>query len=395
MNTSGRATRAACSLAAALLVFQASAQGAITGPYTADANTTYLFHFNEAAGATSAANSGTAGFAAIPYDGAAYAGDGVDQPVAPTVLGATGFSGFGNAADLSSSANVGLGVDVSGNGGFQFGDDAPLSNDALLDHSTIFGAGNQFTLEAMINVPAIATAGVLREIIATDWSSGDNAARGFQFRINAAGALEFNFIGVATSAVTAAIPTTGPHAFSPNQWFHVALAHDGTNARFYWTRVDPSFTTANLIGGPVAEAVDVSDDAILVIGNEGRNFGSGVNSTEGLRGLIDEVRISNIARSAGQMLFVDPAPGDVNGNNVVDIADFNIITANFLKTPATRAEGDVNSDNVVNFADFRIWKTNKTSPPGNVSIPEPAGAVLAVVASLAALTGRRRRTLLS
>ena len=56
-------------------------------------------------------------------------------------------------------------------------------------------------------------------------------------------------------------------------------------------------TNANLIGGPLAEAVDVNDDAVLVIGNEGRVVGT-TGSTEGLLGLIDEVRISNIARAA-------------------------------------------------------------------------------------------------
>lgn len=301
--------RSAAVVGAAALCFGASgiAAGAIVGPYAADANTTYLYHFNEAAGGSSAANSGSAGFAAVAYDGAVYAGDGNDQPSNTTALGGAAYSGFGNAANLTGLQNVGFGVDVSGNSAFRIGDDTPLSNDALLDHSTIFGAGNQFTLEAMVNVPAIATAGVFRHIISTDTSAGPTD-RGFQFRINATGSLEFNFVGVNTSAITAAIPTTGPHAFVANEWFHVALAHNGTNAQFYWTRVDPSFTTANPIGGPLAEGVDLNDDALLVIGNEGRNFGSGANSTEGLRGLIDEVRISNVARGADQMLFGVPEP---------------------------------------------------------------------------------------
>lgn len=299
--------RSAAVLGAALCLGAQHAEAAILGPYSADANTTYLYHFNEPVNSTAAVNSGSAGYAAVAYNGAPYAGDGVDQPTVATSFGGAAYSGFGSSGNLTASANVGFGVDVSGNGAFQLGDDTPISNDQLANHNTVFGAGNAFTLEAMVNVPAIATTGVFRHIISSDNSLGATD-RGFQFRINQTGQLEFNFVGAVTSAVTATIPVAGPNAFAANEWFHVALSHDGTNARFYWTRVDPSVTTANLIGGPVAEGVDINDDALIVIGNEGRNFGSGANSTESLRGLIDEVRISNVARGADQMLFGVPEP---------------------------------------------------------------------------------------
>ena len=91
---------------------------------------------------------------------------------------------------------------------------------------TAFGAGNQFTLEALVNLPTITSGN--REIIATD-NSGANIDRGLQFRITATGQLEFNFIGVNTSSITMPIPTTGDHAFAANEWFHVALVYDGAN----------------------------------------------------------------------------------------------------------------------------------------------------------------------
>jgi hypothetical protein len=365
-------------------------QAAITGPYTPDANTVSLYHFDEAAGVSVAANAVTAGASAVSYNGEIFQGAGVDQPTIATVLGAGGYTGFGNAADLRANAFVGLGVDVSGNGAFMLDEFAatPTSADRLPSHSTLFGTGNAFTLEALVNLPTIIDGN--REIIATDNGDSDNAQRGFQFRINGTGNLEFNFVGVATSSVTAPIPTTGDHAFAANEWFHAAVAYNGAEAQFYWTRVAPTFTAANPIGGLLAEAVDVTDAALLVIGNEGRATGttSGTGSGEGLRGVIDEVRISNVARTATQFLFGSGLPeGDVNGDTVVDIADFNIITANLFKTPAVRADGDLDGNGLVDFADFRVWKSHKTSPPGDIAIPEPAtaglaGAALATIAAL-------------
>ncbi len=296
-----KATSFALSLAVFLPGLSCRTDAALT-TYGPDANTQYLFHFDEAAGSSVAANAGATGFSAVSYSGNTYAGDGLNQPTVTNVLGATGYGGFGNAANVSAN-NLGLGVDRDASGAFMMGDNAPVSPDQFLDHSTIFGAGNVFTLDAMVNVPSITSGN--RHIVSTDSNAG-NADRGLQFRITGDGRLEFNYIGVNTSSVFAPIPTTGDHAFVANEWFHVALSYDGANASFYWTRVNPSFTAANPVGTPVAEGVDLNDDMLLVIGNEGRATGTPA-SAEGLVGLIDEVRISNVVRTAGQFIFV-PEP---------------------------------------------------------------------------------------
>ena len=273
---------------------------AAPAPYIADPNTVFLFHFDEPAGGSGATNSAglTTGTNLVSFDGNPYAGDGIDQTTLTTVLGATGFAGFGNSADVSGGTNRGLGLDASLNGAFGLDDGAPLSNDRLPTH-IFFGSGNAFTLEALVNVSTIT--GFNQEIISTDQGSG-NTDRGLQFRINAAGALEFNFVGVSTTSVTNLIPTSGPDAFVPGEWFHVALSYDGANASFYWTRLNSGATNATLLGTPLAEGVDIADDMLLVIGNEGRAVGA-VGSTEGLRGLIDEVRISNVARGSNEFVF--------------------------------------------------------------------------------------------
>lgn len=272
---------------------------AAVAPYTPDVNTVYLFHFDEPAAGSVATNSmSVPGANLVAFDGNNFAGDGVNQPAVTTVLGSAGFAGFGSAANLAAS-DLGLGLDVNGDGGFQLDDGSPTAADRLSTHS-FFGANNVFTLEALINVPSITSGN--RQIIATDHGGPNNTDRGIQFRITSSGSLEFNFIGVNTSSLTVPIPTTGDHAFVANDWFHVALVYDGTNALFYWTRLASGATAANLIGGPLAEDVDANDAALLVIGNEGRAVGS-TGATEGLLGLIDEVRISNVARATNEFVF--------------------------------------------------------------------------------------------
>jgi hypothetical protein len=94
--------------------------------------------------------------------------------------------------------------------------------------------------------------------------------------------------------------------------------------------------------------------------------------------------------------------GDANNNGVVDINDYIIIRNNFQGTNKTRATGDVNFDTVVNFTDFRMWKNNRTPGAagselsdadllGGLGVPEPGSLMLALIGSVAWLTGARRR----
>ncbi|MEO5915195.1 MAG: LamG domain-containing protein [Luteolibacter sp.] len=325
-------------------------------PYvSADADTSYLYHFNELAGGSSAANAGSTGRAALSVKGNPYAGDTINQPVLTNVLGSGSFSGFGNAASVTSDSC--LGVDADNNGAFRPGDYAPVGPDQMLDHSTIYGTGNAFTLEAMVNVPAIT--GSNREIICTD-NNGATADRGFQFRINTAGQLEFNAIGTTPAGAVIAIPTTGTHGFVANQWFHAALTYDGTTLRFYWTKVDPTVTAANQIGTNTVETVDVNDDAVLVLGNEGRATGN--LGQEPLGGLLDEVRISKVARTAGQFIFFDPSL-DTEPDGLPDYWE----NANFGNLSETAA-GDPDQDTFSNLAEFNAGSNpnNIDSVPGDV-----------------------------
>lgn len=78
-----------------------------------------------------------------------------------------------------------------------------------------------------------------------------------------------------------------------------------------------------------------------------------------------------------------PLDGDVDGDNDVDLDDFQLIAANFQDTVIDRTQGDLSGDGFVDFVDFRIWKLNYVPPlivPS--AVPEPAGLALAAVGML-------------
>jgi hypothetical protein len=78
-----------------------------------------------------------------------------------------------------------------------------------------------------------------------------------------------------------------------------------------------------------------------------------------------------------------PIPGDINGDGLVDVADYNIWAANVGKTGATWAQGDLNGDGLVDVADYNIWAANVGA---TVPTPEPMSMIiLAIGGGLVAL----------
>lgn len=324
-------------VAVAPLLF-ASAQAGVA-PYATDPNTLYLYHLDETTGTSIAANAVSGGSSAISVDGNPLA-TGVATTVT-TVLGSTGFTGFGKCANLSAN-DLGLGVNSNGNTTF---DASGATTPDSIAISSLLGTGNTFTIEAMVNLPSL-TAATNRHIWSTD---SNNTTRGFQFRITTAGLIEFNFIGTAPAGFSVAIPTTGAEAFAANQWFHVALVHDESGGiitnRVYWTRVDAARSQATLLTTNTVETVLGTVTGPLVLGNEGRNAGGGVNMTEGLLGLIDEARISNVAKTASQFIFFND---DTDGDGLSDAWE----VANFGNITAQGGTGDPDGDTFTNAQEF-------------------------------------------
>ena len=320
LGASLRTLPIACTAVAALAV-ASNADAQIVAPYTADADTLFLYSFDEAAGGGVAANEGTAGFNAVGFSNP-YAGDNTDQPVNTSLLGATGFTGFGNAATIG--AGNGFGVDVDGSGGFRATDGSAAVNttarpDDLLQ-SDVLGGGS-FTVEALVNLSSL---GQQQEIIATDsfftGAQGGNASRGFQFRINNANHLEFQYIGAGVISPVLSGDLTalgGGNALVTGEWLHAAAVFtssgvvdgDGNTVgttELFFTRVDAGATIANSVGS-ASDLVDFTDLGPLTIGNEARTVNNATTTTnqfsEPLLGSIDEVRISSVARGSNEFIF--------------------------------------------------------------------------------------------
>jgi hypothetical protein len=114
-------------------------------------------------------------------------------------------------------------------------------------------------------------------------------------------------------------------------------------------------------------------------------------------GALDGVRIFNSAMSPTEILDIyslESFPlGDTDHDGVVEPEDLNPIRINWRKTGKTFAEGNLNGDALIDFADFRIWKTGfLNAGSGSVAdvdlrflgaaVPEPSAARLLIIGGL-------------
>lgn len=332
-----------CRLAGVLVSFAACAHGQAVTPYTVDANTVHLFHFDETSGGE-AANEVAGKNYAYTWNLTSATGS-----ANTTLLGATGYSGFGKCVDLGTTATLGVAYD--GNGISTYNGE---TTDAIAMSTLGIGGTNPFTLEAVISPNALP--GTNREIICTDSSA---TTRGFQFRINASSQLEFNMIGVAGAQKTVALPTTGEHVLDVGNWYHVAFVYDGTNCRFFWTKLGSSAVTAVQLGADQALSLTGAGtiNGPLIFGNENRAAGS-----EGAQAKIDEVRISNIARAANAFIFSNNNPGDTDNDGLLDAWE----TTYFGVITAQNGGGDPDGDLATNEQE----ETAGTHPNSRTSFPD-------------------------
>jgi len=84
---------------------------------------------------------------------------------------------------------------------------------------------------------------------------------------------------------------------------------------------------------------------------------------------------------------------DFNGDGTVNVADLNILKANYGATGMeidSMAFGDANRDRVVDGADFLLWQRAFVAGGGALSVPEP-GTALLVIIGLVSFSLRLRR----
>lgn len=175
----------------------------------------------------------------------------------------------------------------------------------------IMGEDGAFTIEALVKFNRLpeAAPGMALDIVSMD-GAGEN--RVFTFRVDKPGFLNFiPFVGRRVrGGALATVPMTGPHAINTRDWFHVAVTYDGNegapgNLVLFWTRVAAGEAGAHEIGRGSLPA-DLSEaPANFAIGNTGRTMDAN-RECNPFPGLIDEVRISKIARRPEDFFFVEP-----------------------------------------------------------------------------------------
>lgn len=258
----------------------------MSGRYQPDGHTLHLWHFDEPA---------------LPACNSIAGGPDMNYMGPSSYLNQDSYVGFGKAYKGTLQGIYGV-SDGSWLAPYLPADGA--GDNTLISYAGVNGA---FTYEAVIRVDFNLTSlpGPMQIISGEQ----DDSNRLFQFGVRSSG-LFFIALNPSIQMVTAAIPTSGDNAFVQGGWYHAAVTYTGQegyadNVRFYWTRLSPDRVEANCIGSGILDNdLPTGYTPDLVIGNEGREY---KKRTEGFIGLIDEVRISSVARWPHQMLFSDPA----------------------------------------------------------------------------------------
>lgn len=300
-------------LAALLALLTGAARSEIVGPYVPDADTIHLWHMNE-----------------------------LVVPVVDVGIDCTHLAALRNGATLGNVSHAGFGLALStSDGGVDATSDAgrdaylsarPLVSDLGDNVVTMYaGENGAFTYEALVRIDfdpltvfstnSTAPAhGNFMQVLNLDADESTN--RVCQFRLVPIGILKGNteplleFINLSRDkspqSLTARIPIAGPDAIAQSNWYHLAVTYDGNpnqsdNLKFYWSLLDSPHTTANLIGsGRMSNSLPTKCQPDLAIGQTGRQSPVTPRPNNNFIGLIDEVRVSGIARLPSQMLFGGP-----------------------------------------------------------------------------------------
>ncbi|HOQ03776.1 MAG TPA: immunoglobulin domain-containing protein [Anaerohalosphaeraceae bacterium] len=283
-------------LTAVVCLCSLAVQAVDIGPYPLDADTLHLWRFD------------------VVKDGVIHdlvRTSPIDMAFYNNAALAASNAGYGNAANTYDNA--------AGNNGPFVGRVGDYNQTILI--SDLTGPNGEFTFEALVrpDVPAGSLKGHM-EILSCETDAGATD-RGFQLRIQNTGTtLRFQTLSGSTTAFDA------PITYTPGQWYHVAVTYSGTpnvsgNLKLYWTPI-ASATSAVQVGGPftMTADLDANDATKLCIGNELRSFSL---ADENFDGLVDEVRISRIARQPDQMLLRTEVPWVTNpvpasGDQAVD-----------------------------------------------------------------------------
>jgi hypothetical protein len=348
-----------------------------------DANTTHLWRFDD--DTSPLADSTTVGATAIPLE---YVGGGVGQ--IDSILKAT--DGAPNSArqiDNNSGSSAGANIIRA----LPSATTEPSSDDNLSadQYNSFFGADGAFTIDFLMR------SDITGELPTTDIRIFSQEGNDLDTEPNLfsllwlSGTTTLELVAV-PGEVEVAMPTTGDHAYAASTWYHVAFAYDGNegvadNTKFYFTKVDGPDTAlahateeANLAG-----TYTFASDPMTITSGPGPewNIGNRPNGNRAFDGVLDEFRISNVARGADEFIFTESTeqPGDHNDDGVVDAADY----VDWRKDP-----GSFDPDA------YDVWVANFGAGGGGGgnsnggSVPEPTAIALLIAAAGVYACGVRR-----
>ena len=321
-----------------------SSLAAVGGPYTVDADTLHLWHFNDTGGQALDAVSGGLNLTNVDQSAeAANATGGTTAATANAVFGSPSFTGFGSSISFANNALIPAVVNTGSQATspqrpILIGGSALSTNDST--DSVPFTFANSttgaFTWEAIVKfdssydptnaayriggstAPGNVGGGYPMEIISGEGDA--NAGRNWQFRFDQIGTgtgstangttrprLEFaNLHQISgNQSISVDLPTSGANAVNNTDWFHVAVQYNGSpntpnNLSFFWTDLttNPSAMAPALLAQVQMTQSMAATATSFAIGNEARDAGSGSGEGESFVGSIDEVRMSGVARYA-------------------------------------------------------------------------------------------------
>lgn len=185
-------------------------------------------------------------------------------------------------------------------------------------------------------------------------------------------------------------PSTSQFGFrvNNNSSFDASLGLEDGNVHLFLVKFNLSTTnnadTITVWNNP--NLSNLSSDPAGGVMASGFNFAAdrlGAGHFTGTAYGLDELRIGTTLVDA----VTNFLSCDLNGNGVCNSTDARVLS-DHMYLAGTYADGDIDGSGVVDFADFRLFKDHPSrvvgfDPPGSgASIPEPAGAMLVLLAGL-------------
>jgi hypothetical protein len=186
----------------------------------------------------------------------------------------------------------------------------------------------------------------------------------------------------------------GGETIVPDAWYHVAFTLTDTDAELRVAKESGAYELRDALS---AQDFAGSQGEVLVIDPTPFTVGRGAFNngiTDWSDAIIDEVRVSDVALTPDQFLFLTAdAPAedaDFDDDGDVDGQDFLIWQRGVGATgTGTNMTGDANNDTNVNGDDLAVWR-GQFGNPAVAAIPEPATALLLAAAAIGVAASRRR-----